>query len=270
MNPRAGEEYSMHKVFSLGAQLAAAREERNLPLEKAAHDTRIRAQRLREIENDDLSHFPHPSYARMFLIDYAKYLGIPLSDIRDLLPASGVAGSEGYQYLRESEERVIYRSIRPMRQRRLVPVLLGVVAAIVIVVGGFELFITWRKLDRLELSKALAPIKTEVQAPIVAEAPVAPAPAPAPTPESEKTPAVFVAPNIGAPVAIDEAVISSDESALNAASVSETPAEAAATPAPAPAPTPVAPPVANSLPDSQAPVSPLFVGGTVEHSGSVQ
>ena len=87
---------------SLGAQFAAAREKRGLSLEKASSETRIRVQRLREIERDDFSHFSHPSYARMFAIDYAKYLGIPISRVRRLLPDAGECGAEGYQYLRET------------------------------------------------------------------------------------------------------------------------------------------------------------------------
>lgn len=249
----------MSKPLTLGAKFKAAREAKGLPLEKAAHETRIHVQRLRQIENDDHSHFTHPSYARMFLIDYAKYLSVPVSEIRDLLPAPGAAGSEGYQYLQESEERVVYRPIRPARQRRLIPALVGVVAVVALLVGGVQLLITMRKLDRIDLGKltkneaVLAP----ENAASVEEVPAAPAPAPAKV-------ATFVPPNIGVPVSIDQSIISSDASALNDASVSETP-EAA----PAPSPADLASPV-QATPNSQAPGSPLFVGGTVEHGSTVQ
>ncbi len=236
----------------------AAREARGLPLEKAAHETRIHIQRLRQIENDDHSHFTHPSYARMFLIDYARYLGVPVSDIRDMLPAPGAAGSEGYQYLQESDERVVYRPIRPARQRRLIPALIGAAVVVACLVGGFQLMVTMRKLDRIDLGKLTQPeaaVAQEKVTPIL-ETPVAPAKLVA-----------FVPPNIGAPVSIDESVITSDASALNDVTASETPVAAPVSPAPAPAN--LASPV-QSLPNGQAPGSTLFVGGTVEHGSTVQ
>jgi len=247
----------MSKPLTLGAIFKAARDVRGLPLEKVAHDTRIHIQRLRQIENDDHSHFTHPSYARMFLIDYAKYLSVPVSEIRDLLPTSGAAGSEGYQYLQESEERVVYRPIRPARQRRLIPALVGAVVVVALLVGGFQVMITMRKLDRIDLGKLTkndASLVQEKSAPIL-EAPAAPAP--------EKS-VSFTPPNIGVPVSIDQSIISSDASALNDASVSETP-EAAPAPAPADLSSPV-----QALPNGQAPGSALFVGGTVEHGSTVQ
>ncbi len=78
---------------SLGSRLAAARKAKDLPIEKAAHDTRIRVQRLREIEHDDFSQFSHPSYARMFLTDYARYLGMDVDAIKHLLPPRRVWSS---------------------------------------------------------------------------------------------------------------------------------------------------------------------------------
>ena len=71
---------------SLGAQFAAAREKRGLSIEKVSSETHIRVQRLREIERDDYSQFSHPSYARMYAIDYAKYLRH--SDFASPAPAS--------------------------------------------------------------------------------------------------------------------------------------------------------------------------------------
>jgi cytoskeletal protein RodZ len=93
-------------MLSIGALLAAEREKRGIPVEKAAKETRMRPQRLRDMENDDLSHFTNPSYARMFIIAYAKYLGIPMKTISEHLPDPGVSVSEGYQYISTSTEEL--------------------------------------------------------------------------------------------------------------------------------------------------------------------
>lgn len=144
---------SEHAGRSLGGMLSAAREERGLPLEQAARDTRIRAQRLREIENDDLSHFPHPSYARLFLVDYAKYLGIPFSEIRAFLPDSAACGTEGYQYLQDVPgETASVRMVRRMRPRRLMPALAAGAALVVGLLVGFQAYLTVRNINRLGLA----------------------------------------------------------------------------------------------------------------------
>lgn len=114
---------SAHQKQTLGGILAAARERQGIPIERAAKESRIRAQRLREIENDDLSQLSNASYARMFLIAYAKYLGVPREEIEDFLPEQGSPGAEDYQYIQGAS--TVLPTIRyqpkplPNRRRRL-------------------------------------------------------------------------------------------------------------------------------------------------------
>lgn len=163
--------------MTLGQRLAAAREKRGLPLEKAAHDTRIRAQRLRELEADDYSHCPHPSYARMFLRDYAKYLGVAMADIKSDLPESGECGAGGYQYLDElSAESVTAPAARRIKpRRRLIPALIAATAVVVIGFLALQLVLTIRKLDSLGLGQPAE--SAEVKPVDPAPEPAAPAPA---------------------------------------------------------------------------------------------
>jgi cytoskeletal protein RodZ len=138
---------------SLGTQLAAARERRGLSLERVSSETHIRVQRLREIERDDYSQFSHPSYARMYAIDYAKYLGIPISRVRRLLPEAGECGVGGYQYLQETPCDYMRTNFRSFRRRRLAPKLMTVVLVALFGLGGFKLWITLRDIERLGLDR---------------------------------------------------------------------------------------------------------------------
>jgi cytoskeletal protein RodZ len=139
---------------SLGAQFAAVRQKRGLTVEKVSSETHIRVQRLREIERDDFSRFAHPSYARMYAMDYAKYLGIPISRIRRLLPDAGECGTEGYQYLQETPCDYMSTTVRPFRRRRrLVRKLATTAVLIVLSLGGFKLWTTIRDIERLGLSR---------------------------------------------------------------------------------------------------------------------
>ncbi len=137
---------------SLGAMLSAARQQRGLRLEQAAHETRIRVQMLKDIEADDLTHFSHPSYARMFLTDYARYLGIEVSAIRPYLPEWGECGTEGYQYLQETVDSV--KGIRRLPQRpRLRMLATAATLLILLSFGGFKVWKTMRDIERLNLSR---------------------------------------------------------------------------------------------------------------------
>ena len=134
----------------LGVRLGAARAAQEIPLEMAARDTRIRVQRLKEIESDDFSHFTHPSYARLYLADYAKYLGVPFSEIRSQLPDAGQCGTEGYQYLQDIPEGVAAQVARRLRpRRRLMPIFAATVLIVLLALGGIQLWITLRNINRL-------------------------------------------------------------------------------------------------------------------------
>lgn len=152
---------------SLGGILSSRREERGIPIEAAARATRIRARRLQDLENDDLSQFSHPSYARLFMQDYARYLEIPLADIRPFLPETGSYGGEGYDYLKEiPAEPAVWRMARRIQpRRRLVPALAIVVICLFAVLGGFQVWRTLRNLDRIGGETAL---KISQSGPLVA------------------------------------------------------------------------------------------------------
>src|ERR1700729_423182 len=61
---------------SVGKQLQEARLARNWTPELAARETKIKVDRLRDLEGDDYSHFTSPTYARGFVRTYARALGL--------------------------------------------------------------------------------------------------------------------------------------------------------------------------------------------------
>jgi cytoskeletal protein RodZ len=157
---------------SLGAQFAAVRLKRGLTLEKVSSETHIRIQRLREIERDDLSRFAHPSYARMFAMDYAKYLGIPISRIRRLLPETGECGTEGYQYLQEAACDYMRTNVRPFRRRKRLARRVAAVALLLLLgVGGLKVWTTIRDIERLGLNRMALEDRAILTVPDVQEAP---------------------------------------------------------------------------------------------------
>lgn len=65
------------RPLEVGAELQRARERRGESLLQASDRTRISVQYLEALERDaPLSEFPSPTYARFFLREYARYLGL--------------------------------------------------------------------------------------------------------------------------------------------------------------------------------------------------
>src|ERR1700679_1669019 len=61
---------------TVGKQLQEARLAKNWTPELAARETKIKVERLRDLEADDYSHFTSPTYARGFVRTYARSLGL--------------------------------------------------------------------------------------------------------------------------------------------------------------------------------------------------
>ena len=165
--------------------MGSARLKAGISLEKAAKDTRIRVQKLREIEADDFSGFAHPTYSRLFLLDYADYLGVPQEEIRPLLPDRAGAAGAGFQYI-EQLSRQPSSPVVPMRRKRrsiLWPLaFLGL--CLFVVIAGLLVYFTLKKIERLAGSgntSALTNRTTEPQATSTPEA----TPASQPSPEEE-------------------------------------------------------------------------------------
>lgn len=175
--------------FFIGARLAARRQKVGIPIEKAAKDTRIPVTRLRAIECDDFSSFSHPTYARLFLTDYANYLGVPIEDIREYLPGVKGLGSADNNYLDVLLSKPGFLQGEQFKSIRRLLFAIGALLALLALVGaGIYSWRAWKKIERVQPS--LPPVE-EMPAPIEIPKPVAtPTPdlEPMPTPEPESTP----------------------------------------------------------------------------------
>lgn len=134
---------------TLGGVFAFARESKGIPLEQAAHETRIRIQCLHELEQDNLSHLS-PGYARLFIMDYARYLGVPLNTIKDKLPEVGEFGTQGYDYIKNAPGPATEAVRAPKARIKKSRVAFILLAVILSGIGGFQGYTIWRKLDRIK------------------------------------------------------------------------------------------------------------------------
>ena len=90
-------------IEGLGKKFQEARLARKLTLDEAARMTKIRPQRLAEIEADDFSKFPSLAYAKGFLLIYGKFLDVDVTPYLDAFEDSESVTVDGYSYLQENE-----------------------------------------------------------------------------------------------------------------------------------------------------------------------
>jgi cytoskeletal protein RodZ len=94
---------------TVGKQLQEARLARNWTPELAARETKIKVDRLRDLEGDDYSHFTSPTDARGFVRTYARALGLDeykiLRQLDNKLPdddSANIVTDSGVAYLPET------------------------------------------------------------------------------------------------------------------------------------------------------------------------
>jgi len=108
-------------LLEFGSSLRLTREARGLSLADAEKATRVRARYLRALEEGDLAVLPGGAYPRVFLRDYAEYLGLDPVHLLDRIPVGEP----------EISPRPVRSPIRPLpwRGAALTALVLGCVAA---------------------------------------------------------------------------------------------------------------------------------------------
>lgn len=136
----------------MGHLLANAREKMGVSVEEAARETRIHVDRIRDMEGDQLFQFTHPSYARMFLRDYARYLNFPQERLRTLLPDGGESMSDGLSYITRYSAPERTSGAPPRRKRG--GILFVFLAALFLGLAGYQI---WKAAS----APAVQPVITE-------------------------------------------------------------------------------------------------------------
>jgi len=95
-------------LASVGQALREARLKKNLSIEEVSRATKIRAARIVDLENDDYMRFPNITYARSFLVLYAKFIGVDITKY-PIVEAGSTVGLADYQYLQSDEAPPVQR-----------------------------------------------------------------------------------------------------------------------------------------------------------------
>jgi cytoskeletal protein RodZ len=125
-------------VESVGRKLQQARLARKLEIEDVAEKTKIRPDRIIDLEADEYAHFPNLTYAKSFLAKYARFLGLDIQEELDRFQISHAISMGDYQYLKSipapdhAQELRKPRRITP-KGFRVPPIVVGALVLIVLV-----------------------------------------------------------------------------------------------------------------------------------------
>jgi cytoskeletal protein RodZ len=243
-------------VNSVGKKLQQARLSKQLSIEEAARVTRIRPDKLLDLEEDNYSNFPSMSYAKGFLLLYARFLGVDVRDYADTLHAPNPVSSDDYEYLNAAASspppppsRRPYH-FSPRRERTILPVIVFAVL-IAIVVFGIHFIITAERVgigDTTDKTDTSSPSES----PAISTLPSATPAMAAITPMPVSTPMAVIR-QAGTPIPVARAVPVSPPPAP--ALRNAPPALVEGTPAAAPSATPTPQAEAAQTPPQAAPAS---------------
>jgi cytoskeletal protein RodZ len=194
-------------IEGLGKKFQEARVARKLTLDEAARMTKIRPQRLAEIEADDFSQFPSLAYAKGFLLIYGKFLDVDVTPYLDAFEDSESVTVDGYSYLQEHERAKPVAA--PVARRR--PVATGgggsnrvspmpLIVGIVVLVLGFLGMKLLLNVQRLAPGRGAASAQTSpTVTPAVASGGSSPAAASNVAAVATNAPAASPVPTVGPP-----------------------------------------------------------------------
>jgi cytoskeletal protein RodZ len=123
-------------VETVGRRLQKARQAKDLSVDEVAAATKIRPERIVDLEGDDLSLFPSLAYARSFLVKYAKYLGVDIQNDLEQIQVGSTVGLGEYHYLRAAPPPKFQPEPRRRKPSGLkLPAALLAIVALLVLIG---------------------------------------------------------------------------------------------------------------------------------------
>ena len=120
-------------VDSVGKRLQKARLAKKLEIDDVAEATKIRPERIIDLEGDEYARFPNRTYAKSFLAKYARFLEVDIQEELETFHISSSISLGEYQYL-ASAPAPDHSPIKPLLRPKAFRVPPWIVAALILVV----------------------------------------------------------------------------------------------------------------------------------------
>lgn len=216
-------------VDSAGKKLQQARLRGQISIDDAARSTRMRPAAIADLENDNYANFPNIAYAKGFLLIYAKFLGVDVSEYAETMENANPVAIDEYEYLNAAthSRTVAHRSPeKSMMPLAFLAVMLVAAVVVMYLIVSFQRLGGGKNLEEIAENKGSVPIPAASAPPVAASSPAV----------REAVAAASASPIAAAPAAA-EAPASPFSEASPAPAVSSSPVPAA-TAAPSASPQP--------------------------------
>ena len=190
-------------VETVGTKLQKARLAKGWSVDEVSSATKIRPERISDLESDDYSHFASLVYARSFLVKYARHLGVDIQEELDHFQVGRSVGLGELHYIayappspvKHESGPDVYKNGLGLRIPPIILVLVGLFFVVVVPAGVVMLV----NLSRLNVPAADTPSTPVAQVTPVAtaeptQAVVNVTPTPSATSESESDRQVVASP----------------------------------------------------------------------------
>ncbi len=181
-------------LTEVGQRLAEARESRQISLEQAERDTRIRLKYLMAMEAGDFDTLPNPVVARGFLRNYAQYLGLDPEPLVEVLRSALPETATTLQRPRHEGPSVLEMDLTAPRGGGLSTWLSALLVVVLLAVAGYWLWLQGRLPIAPPLGRMTAPVSPEIpivetpSTPTLVPSTATPLPSPTPTPQEPVQP----------------------------------------------------------------------------------
>ncbi len=126
---------------TVGKRLCSARLARGLTIDEAAHETRMRPDKILALENDDFSRFGSNAYAKGFLLIYSRLLKVDVTEEARLLDTPHDIRVRDYQYLNNAEPPAPERFSRLTQRQNRPSVAPLIFFMAIVLVSGFIFYL---------------------------------------------------------------------------------------------------------------------------------
>jgi cytoskeletal protein RodZ len=130
-------------VETVGTKLQKARLAKGWSVDEVSSATKIRPERITDLESDDYSHFASLVYARSFLVKYARHLGVDIQEELDHFQVGRPGGLGQFHYIayaapgstKHEAQTEVYRNSLWLRTPPIVLVLVGILFVVAVPAG---------------------------------------------------------------------------------------------------------------------------------------
>lgn len=124
-------------MFEIGNTLREARVRRNISLQQAEEDTKIRVKYIQAMENEDFDVLPAGTYVKGFMRTYAEYLGLDYQVMIDEYNERFGSGDHREHIIHQQRSPKSVKAEAPRRKSQANYLLVAIIAVVIIAVLAY-------------------------------------------------------------------------------------------------------------------------------------